>query len=168
MLDQIENLRSQIKSAMREYESLFTENKPMPEHRCIDIVDLRIILDRHYDDLSSCIDAVKQRLSIIKTGWWIFKTGRSRLRHGITPILQAYDNPITQQLVTQILGISQSLNDVVEELHDSRSGKIPVLSINHQSTSDGEIYEFDDNDVRSPLFAFSVEERESAGFRIRK
>ncbi|MDX2164736.1 MAG: hypothetical protein SFW07_04880 [Gammaproteobacteria bacterium] len=168
MLEQTENLRSQIKRAIREYESLFTENKPMPEHRCIDVVDLRIILDRHYDDLSSCIDAVKQRLSIIKTGWWIFKTGRSRLRSGITPILQAYENPITQHLVTQILGISQSLNDVVEELRESRSGKIPVLSINHQSTSDGETYEFDDNDGRSPLFAFSVEERESAGFRIRK
>jgi hypothetical protein len=164
MLDQTENLRAHIKSAIREYESLFTEKRPMPDHRCMDIVDLRIILDRQYKDLNSCIDAVKQRLSIIKTGWWIFKTGRSRLRSSVMPVLQVYENPVTQHLVAQIVGISQNFSEVVEQFNEIRSRKTSVFTPIQQSTSDGEGEDTSDSNARSPLFSFSVEEREPMRF----
>ena len=126
MYDPIEHLKIQIKSTIREYESLFTEKKPMPEHRCLDVVDLRVILDRPYNDINSCINAVKQRISDIKTGWLFIKTGRSRLRSGIMPIIEAYENPVTQLLAAQVAGISQSFAEVVNQLNDVRARTAPI------------------------------------------
>ncbi len=166
MFDHIENFRTHVNRAIREYENFFTEKNPMPEHRSLDVISIRVILDEYYPNLSSYMDAVKRHLSQIKTGWWIFKTGRSRLKNSIMPIIQAYENPVTQDLIDQITAMNESLCDVKGQLNELKAEKnldsvSPLLLV-----SEGDEPQIEP--VKSAIFSFSLEENDTSWLRMRK
>lgn len=77
--------RNQVQTALYHYQRAF-ENKRMPSHRVADLAALYASLTVH-DDVLTLRDEINRVLAAFKTGWFIFKTGRSRLREAVQPCL---------------------------------------------------------------------------------
>lgn len=78
----------QLQSAITDYQALFVQRR-MPAHRATDIAAINELLNDTFDieQLKTGIHAV---LIQFKTGWFIFSTGNSRLKHNI---LSHLNNP---------------------------------------------------------------------------
>lgn len=110
--------------AIRNYESRFTEKKPMNAHRAKDVLTLYYILET---DTSSTLDTLMEKLETylqtIKTGWWIFKTGNSRLKDNLTDVFKAYKNPLLRCTHASLGDMSESYDllketfEVLKQLH---------------------------------------------------
>lgn len=103
---------SSIDKGIEAYEALFTANDPMPLKRAQDIIDLRCRLKvGHFRDVSQAMNLVKQKIATFKTGWWLFRTGRSRLKRNLELVIHHY----SQDLVRFMAGSIQDMQTLIRE-----------------------------------------------------
>ena len=162
MYDQTEDLKLLIKGAIRNYESRFTEKRPMSERRSLDVVDLRMILNRNFVDLEDCIYAVKHRLARIRTGWWIFQTGRSHLKSGVMAIIKSYEDPVMQHMLSRISGLTGSSRESTDRQSQDQEGvPMSVLSSSRPCFTSPPFRRVSEPEPSSSRFSFSEEENDS-------
>ena len=102
MYEMIAQFKKDIIQAIHQYEQKFTDEHPMSQARSVDIIDCYGLLQQPYKHVDEYSEALLVRLSHIKTGWWIFKTGNSRLRDEVTEVIQHYKQPLVRLLLTKI------------------------------------------------------------------
>jgi hypothetical protein len=71
----------QVQTAMAEYQALFVR-RLMPAHRAADIAAITVLLN-DATDMEQLKTGIHDILIQLKTGWFIFSTGRSRLKDNI-------------------------------------------------------------------------------------
>lgn len=102
--------RNEIQTVLYHYQRAF-ENKRMPAHRVADMAALYAALTSHDDALTLC-DEIQRVLAAFKTGWFIFKTGRSRLRDALQPHLLDPCYSREAFLLAQNAELQQQLNSL--------------------------------------------------------
>lgn len=96
--------------AVDKYEGYFDRKKPMNHHRALNVIELRYCLkEEAFDDLEQIIVAVEKILQSMHTGFWFFKTGKSRLKSLIENVITVYQNPLMQIANTTIIELTHSL-----------------------------------------------------------
>lgn len=118
--------KKDVESVIKNYEKLFDDNKAMSLDRSTDIIDIRGLLTKSYSHLDNCCQTVGSRLAKIKTGWWFFKTGNSRLRDNIMQVIDNYKQPLVCFLLTKIQDV-ESQNAEFESRRQQDSKPIQAL-----------------------------------------
>lgn len=90
MLHLIEPCRIDICRGIEAYQDLFDDSHAILPHRSDDIIELFTILKRPYTSITNLLKAIDIKLAEMKTGWWIFQTGHSRLKNNIIPVIAKY------------------------------------------------------------------------------
>lgn len=123
-----------IERAIKSYEKLFTADKPMNAKRADDIIILRhIITTESFEDLDEAINKIKNKIDKFKTGWFIFTTGRSRLKQNIEQVFKHYSQTLVRDLASSIQDFHTVLYDSgnlslksFDDLYDETQGKLDM------------------------------------------
>lgn len=69
------------------------EKKSIPLHRQQDIMALENLLNT-YEEIINLIESIEKYFTTMKTGWWIFKTGNSKLISLLKAVITYYRNDL--------------------------------------------------------------------------
>lgn len=112
-----------IEKAIANYEAMFIGSKSMSLRRARDIIQLRdMIRQSNFEDIDEAVLAFQIRISHFKTGWWIFRTGNSRLKDNIEYMIVQYSQPLTRLMFESVKEIEHSIG----EGSIYRSAPIPI------------------------------------------
>jgi len=101
-----------VDEAIVQYEKLFDGNKTMSIKRARDIIELRdLIASASFTTIEEAIERIAFRISSFKTGWWIFKTGNSRLKDNIQVMMDHYQQPLMRHLFESVKEIEYSMGE---------------------------------------------------------
>jgi predicted ribosome quality control (RQC) complex YloA/Tae2 family protein len=117
--------REQCQKAIRDYESIFNEDKNMSLRRSKDIVAVKEILNRSWKEVNACITSIKTYLESMETGWWIFKTGDSRLKNNLTKVIHSYEDPVAQSLLKYSSLVQSKLEEALQCIEKIDISKTP-------------------------------------------
>lgn len=105
----IDKFKTHCLGALYKYE---VEKKNIPLHRQKDMMALENLLYSH-EDFSELSDAMEDYFTTMKTGWWIFKTGNSKLMSLLKPVIMYYRNDLHRDM-------HDSLGEFGDELKQMR------------------------------------------------
>lgn len=91
------------------------EKKTIPLHRQKDMLALENLLYTH-DDFTDLSEAIETYFTTMKTGWWIFKTGNSRLMRLLKPVIEYYRNDFQRDMHDSIHGSMSSIGEELRQL----------------------------------------------------
>ncbi len=79
--------RAELLAAIGKYEQIFNNKGHMSRTRSRNVIDLKAMIND--DNYGACElkDSLLQYLNTLHTGWWIFKTGRSRLKLNLRRVI---------------------------------------------------------------------------------
>lgn len=81
MQELTQNIKFQIERAISTYILICSVVQNLSKRKTSDIHDLRKILILPSHDIYSKLTKIKNRLNKMKTGWWIFDFGHSKLKN---------------------------------------------------------------------------------------
>lgn len=110
----IDDLKKELSLAIDAYEQSFIQQqKVMPTHRANDVVYFRQIINSDHDDPQTIKELLQAHFSMMRTGWFVFKTGRSRLKNYLSAILEHQDFSILHFLREQMALNKDMLGDAM-------------------------------------------------------
>jgi len=122
--------KEELLSAIKNYEALFSERRPMPAHREDDVAQLRQMINQDHmeNQLCSLLCEIKAYLMTMRTGIWlcVFNPGHSRLKNRVNKVIKKYDTPLVTELSFEDLSLSQALYELSETDSDSEKEKSPA------------------------------------------
>lgn len=100
-----------VDEAITDYERLFDETgKTMTLKRARDIIELRDLIARQsFSTLDDAMETFEARVANFNTGWWIFKTGNSRLKDNVLHMLEHYNQPLVRHMFESVKEIEYSI-----------------------------------------------------------
>lgn len=124
----------------------------MSAKRSADVSALRqiVLLPPQYE-LTTYLDYLNNRLKKMKTGWWFFNTGRSRLKRNILQVMERYQKPETLFYLRRISELEQHNQWLVEEGEKLRNNAALISQQRRRSTESIHEELFDDQSLSQKI-----------------